>query len=83
FEQGRIYMHPKLTKTNYEGREIDLTRTFVNEEYLSFPVAAHDDMLDALARFLEPDLPIKWPMAYVEDDDDSTLEQGRNVITGY
>ncbi len=28
---------------------------------MGFPVGVHDDMLDALARLLEPDLPLLWP----------------------
>ena len=83
FEQGRIYLHPKIAKTDYEGRLVDLTQSFIKEEYLAFPVSAHDDMLDALARFLEPELPVAWPMAMPEDDDDSEFGQGRNPHTGY
>lgn len=84
FEQGRIYMHPKIAKTDYEGRLQDLTQAFVKDEYLAFPVAAHDDMLDALARVLEPDIPIKWPMAYLEEEwEGEELATGRNPVTGY
>ncbi len=85
FEQGRIYLHPALRKTNYEGLTVDLTRAFINEEYLAFPVAPHDDMLDALARFTDPDLPVAWPRAWEADDYDSDDygDRGRNSITGY
>ena len=83
FEKGRIYLHPKLVKTNYEKREVDLTKAFVDEEYLAFPVAVHDDMLDALARFLDEDLPIAWPMMVEDEEEELVLEQGRNPITGY
>jgi phage terminase large subunit-like protein len=84
FERGRIHLPPKLDKTNYEGRTVDLVKTFVDEEYTPFPVGSHDDMLDALARFLEPDLPIRWPAAYVADnEDEDTGDQGRSAVTGY
>jgi predicted phage terminase large subunit-like protein len=83
YENGRIYMHPKLVKTNYEGREVDLTQTFIEDEYCAFPVAIHDDMLDAQARFLDEDLPIAWPLTPDEYEDDVPLEVGRNPITGY
>lgn len=84
FEKGRIYMMPQLRKTNYEGVNIDLTQAFINEEYLAFPVAAHDDMLDALARFTDEDLPFIWPAAYAYDeDDDEERNRGRNAATGY
>lgn len=61
FEQGRIYFPRSLHKTNYEGRTEDLVDVFVQQEYKAFPVAIHDDMLDALARIAEPDLPLVWP----------------------
>lgn len=83
FEQGRIYLHPKLMKANYEGREVDLTQTFIDEEYLAFPVGVHDDMLDSLARFLDEDMPIAWPRTADEEYEELALEQGRNPITGY
>jgi len=84
FEKGRIFLPPKLDKTNYEGVTVDLVKAFVNEEYLAFPVAAHDDMLDALARFLEEDLPIAWPAAMPYEDEDEDFEtKGRSAIAGY
>jgi len=82
FEKGRVYLMPQLVKGNYEGRSEDLTRVFVNDEYLAFPVAVHDDMLDALARVLDEDLPIIWPRAY-DWEDDETEDRGRNRDTGY
>jgi hypothetical protein len=59
-------------------------KAFKNEEYLAFPVAPHDDMLDALARFLDDDLPISFPLP-IPEEDDRELETvgGRNVTTGY
>jgi predicted phage terminase large subunit-like protein len=82
FEKGRVFLMPKLMKTNYEGVGVDLTKAFINEEYLAFPVAAHDDMLDALARFLDEDLPIAWPAAYAEDPDDDFEDRVRDLVTG-
>lgn len=84
FEQGRIYLHPKIAKTDYEGRTVDLTQSFINEEFAAFPVSVHDDMLDALARFLDEDLPIRFPMALSEQDDElEYADGGRSRITGY
>jgi predicted phage terminase large subunit-like protein len=85
FEQGRIWLPPTLSKTNYEGRSVDLVASFIADEYIPFPVGTHDDMLDALARVLEPDLPIAWPapMVYDDDEDDRSEARGRNETTGY
>jgi predicted phage terminase large subunit-like protein len=83
FEKGRVFLKPKLDKANYEGITVDLIKTFLNEEYMAFPVAAHDDMLDALARFLDEDLPIAWPAAMAYEDEDEEEERGRSAIAGY
>jgi phage terminase large subunit-like protein len=58
---GRWYFPDSIFKTNYEGRVIDLIDTFINEEYLAFPVSVHDDMLDCMSRIHDPDLKITWP----------------------
>ena len=62
FEQGRIYLPEYHFKDDYEGRKHDLTRVFVEQEYMGFPVATHDDMLDAMARIVDPDFPTRWPV---------------------
>jgi phage terminase large subunit-like protein len=85
FEKGRIFLPPKLDKVNHEGKRVDLVQTFINEEYIPFPVATHDDMLDALARFLDP-LPHEFPMPYADNDEDEEYERAaadRNLTTGY
>lgn len=61
FEQGRVYLPTHLHLTNYEGKTQDMVRTFIDEEFKAFPVSAHDDMLDALARIAEPELTLAWP----------------------
>lgn len=61
FEQGRIVLPRTLYYTNYEGKTNDLVHDFIEQEFMGFPVGTHDDMLDALARLLEPDLPLLWP----------------------
>lgn len=83
FEKGRVFLPPKLAKTNYEGREVDLVRAFIDEEYLPFPVGGHDDMLDALARVLDENMPIAWPEAWVEPEDEEFGNEGRSELTGY
>ena len=54
FENHRIWVPDSCPATNYEGRTEDLTRVFVNDEFKAFPFAAHDDMLDCLARVTDP-----------------------------
>lgn len=53
FEQGRIWLPHSYYRTDYEGRQVDLVTAFVEEEFAGFPVALHDDMLDALSRIFD------------------------------
>jgi predicted phage terminase large subunit-like protein len=61
FEQGRILFPRSLNYTQYDGRTVDLIHEFIEQEYVAFPVSIHDDMLDALARIVEPDYPMHEP----------------------
>lgn len=60
-ENRRLYLPNSLHKTDCEGKMRDLVDDFIEQELLSFPVAKHDDMLDALSRIAEPELPLIWP----------------------
>ncbi len=66
FEQGNILLPRSHHYTNYEKKTCDLIHDFIHEEYLAFPVPIHDDMLDSLARLLDPDLQLTWPKELVE-----------------
>lgn len=61
FERGDILLPRRYSYTNYERETRDLIHDFIHEEFLAFPVPIHDDMLDCLARILEPDLELTWP----------------------
>lgn len=61
FEQKRVFMPRTMIRTDYQKIPRDLMQDFVEEEYVAFPVSIHDDMLDALARLFEPELPLIWP----------------------
>jgi len=61
FEQGRMYLPVRSTFRDQEGTWRDLTKEFVADEYMAFPVSTHDDMLDCMARILEPVLAAEFP----------------------
>lgn len=61
FEQGRVFFPRTMLRTDYQKVTRDLVQDFIEEEFVAFPVPVHDDMLDAMARLLEPDLPLVWP----------------------
>ena len=52
FEQGRMYLPQMCIRPQHDGKTMDLTKVFI-EEYKTFPVGQHDDMLDSLARVLD------------------------------
>ncbi|HEC61377.1 MAG TPA: hypothetical protein ENI27_03895 [bacterium] len=67
FSQGRIYIPETSPYTQYDGKTIDLTRAFVNDEYKAHPFEVHDDMLDALSRILDEDFNAVFPQGEVID----------------
>lgn len=62
FELGRFWLPYKLLYADYEGKPHDLVQEFVNDELLAYPVSRHDDMLDAAANILHPDLRAEFPL---------------------
>lgn len=60
-EQKRLWLPGALYFTDYQGQRVDLVRTFIDEEFANFPVSTHDDMLDCLARILDPNLAAQFP----------------------
>lgn len=61
FENGRMYLPHTLPYTDETGKQHDLMKVFLEQEYEAFPVGRHDDMLDALARLDEPTLKLPFP----------------------
>jgi predicted phage terminase large subunit-like protein len=61
FEQGKFWLPKSFYVTDYQKTSVNLVHSFIEEEYMAFPVSIHDDMLDALSRIVEPDLRLIWP----------------------
>jgi len=61
FESHRLWFPRTLYRTNYEGKREELIKVFLEDEMEAFPVMLHDDMLDGLARVVEPDLAARFP----------------------
>lgn len=74
FEAHIIYLPKKLHYTTYENTSVDLTRVFIDEEYIPFPVGEHDDMLDDLARI--KDIKTEFPMAKPKAKKKSNTKHG-------
>lgn len=61
YEQKRFYLPERCHYVDYEGNSRDLVKLFIDDEYLTFPVCSHDDMLDCQARILDPLLAAEFP----------------------
>lgn len=61
FEQKRFYLPKALPFVDYEGVARDFVKLFLADEYNAFPVCTHDDMLDCVARILDPTLTAEFP----------------------
>ena len=61
FKNHKFYFPKALLQTNADGKEEDMVKTFIAEEYREFPQAQFDDMMDSLSRIMEPDMPLHWP----------------------
>lgn len=53
FRQQRIYMPEAVWRKNWEGSTVNVIEEFLLEEYLAYPYASHDDMLDALSKLTD------------------------------
>ena len=61
FEAHRVYIPKTLQRVNYQGTQEDLVKIFIHEEYTAWPYALHDDMLDTMARILDPAMEAEFP----------------------
>lgn len=59
FYDKRIFFPKVLYKADHTSNVIDVVDTFMQQEYLTFPVGLHDDLLDALSRLC--DVSIQYP----------------------
>lgn len=60
-ETERLFFPSFVSYTDYSGKEYDLVEQLIKGEMLTFPVGMHPDMLDALARIVDPDLNAIFP----------------------
>ncbi len=59
FYNSKIYLPRVIHKSNHENKPIEIIDQFIHQEYLTFPVGLHDDMMDALSRLC--DIQLQYP----------------------
>lgn len=86
FEQKRFLLPNRLPYIDVKGEGIDLVNIFIKEEYLSFPVSKHDDILDSMARILDENMMVFFPQTQEYEEnilENNSMIQNRNSTTGY
>jgi predicted phage terminase large subunit-like protein len=81
-ENGLVWLPRTCMHQDWEGAAYDATRLFVDEEYLTFPVCRHDDMLDCLARILDDEMQAEWPKEPPEKVPDWVREAMADAASG-
>ena len=61
FEAGRIWFPESLHYTQHTKEVRNMVNDFIEEEFAPFPVGLHDDMMDCLARIIDPPLGTQFP----------------------
>ena len=75
FENHRFWWPEHIHFRDYHNHAKDLIKILIEDEYETFPVSAHDDMLDCMARIVDPILNAKFPLI------EEVAEQNYNLGT--
>jgi len=60
-QKNRLWLPHRMQFISQDGKIHDFIKEFVDQEYLTFPVCAFDDSLDALSRILDEDMKAEFP----------------------
>jgi len=81
FREGHIFLPRKFERKMYNGKTVDLTQRFLDEEYSLYKgegSIAHEDDLDCMSRIVEPEL---QPIRYYEPKPESS-DPGHPISPG-
>ena len=80
FEQRRFLMPMRMLYIDQERNTRDFVKEFIEDEYSTFPVGKHDDMLDCISRIEDPAFGAVFPSLRSSGRDEET---GRRAKTEY
>ncbi len=81
FQSGRFFLPYRIPYVTVEGEQTELVTTFIDEEYNTFPIGAHDDSLDCMSRILDTDLAVSFPELFGDDEEDEEVFGDEHVHT--
>ena len=81
FEFMRIRFPHQLLFVGRDNRTHDFVDELITDEYETFPVSTHDDMLDCMARITEPELMAVFPLINT-DNKPEYANSTYNVLEG-
>ncbi len=58
----RLFYTPQYKGPDGKSEELDMVKVFIDEEYLTAPFCAHDDMLDCISRIYDEDMGATAPV---------------------
>lgn len=82
FEAGRIMLPRTIVKINNEKKAEDVIKTFVEEEYLTYPVVVHDDGLDDLANLNHPEVLKRVRLPRKTDEQRAKIAEAKKLMRG-
>lgn len=77
--EGRLWLPETIMRTNVEGKLEDLVQILIEQEFLAWPVPAHDDGLDAISRVFDLEMP--FPMSVQPEQKDDRYNRKRKQGT--
>jgi predicted phage terminase large subunit-like protein len=82
FEQSRFYLPRVLMYVDHQGQQHDFVRELIEDEFKTFPVCAHDDMLDCVSRVMQDEFGAVFPSeaeTRSRTGDDNFVEEKRKT----
>lgn len=78
FRQRRVWFPQELRRRSRDGRDHDLVKEFIDQEFVKYPAVKHEDRLDALAWIVSPKFVVTWPELDDEDWTEGAIGRGES-----
>lgn len=83
FQDGRMWFPERLVREQNDGSVRDIVADFKKEEYLCYPHALHDDMIDCLANIKHDGVTLEFPKEQTAVVSPATAADDYDPISGW